>query len=319
MLGAMDDPDRAALSASPADEGEVTLDGLPFSEVLDGLVELARSRFVSIPNVVTGISELDECVGPIEPGRALVVASADRIDGTTLALQIALRAALARRPVTVASGRCRPAVVGHRLLVLASGVDGLDLLHGRLPESAWAQLGRAVQRLASLDLRITDAITMSRLESIAGGGSDDGQRVPLVIVDGASELLCQPQRSRHLRGVIEGSATAWVFTVRSRCHRGAHLDGPATFDGGATDFADSVVALVRRGDVVVAEIENKHGWRSEVELYERRYGLGYFGRADRADAHVLDPGGERFTAFGAEVDGRERNSSERGVIVGIRL
>jgi DnaB-like helicase C terminal domain len=308
MLGNVSDPSPATTGPLGC-RGHDALDDSPrLADMLVDLVKLTQSRFAAIPNGVTGIAQLDACLSPIEPGSALVIASSKPVDGMTLALQIALRAALANHPVVVASSRHRPELIAHRLLALAAGVDGCHLLHGRLPETAWYQLGRAVRRLASVDIRITHDTTIARLESIASGGRvDDRQRVPLVIVAGACHLLRQSKHgsdARRVRRLVAESARAWVFTTRSGHRGGWHSAGSTPTADESEGVADTIVELTRRGAEVVAEIENGYGWTGEVELHERRCGLGYFGRADYTDADVLGAGGERCSALREEFSGQ---------------
>jgi hypothetical protein len=309
MLGDMSDPSPAITSPLGAHGHDGALDdSWRLADMLVDLVKLTESRFAANQDGATGIAQFDACLSPIEPGSALVIASSKPVDGTTLALQIALRAALANHRVVAASSRCRPELIAHRMLALAAGVDGRHLLHGRLRETAWHQLGRAVRRLASVDIRITHDTTISRLESIAGAGRGDGrQRVPLVIVDGAGHLLRQSKLdsdARHVRRLVAESGQAWIFTVRSSDRDGWHSVGspPAAYEG--EGVADTVVDLTRRGAGVVAEIENGYGWTAEVELHERRFGLGYFGCADYTDAEVLGAGGEGSSALGEEFSGQ---------------
>lgn len=249
-------------------------------------------RYASVPIGPTGISELDDLIGSLEPGLALVSASPLPMDATTLALQIVVRAAADGRSVMVVSNRLGRAVLSERLLALAAGIDGAKLLQGRLSELDWRRLGQAEATLSSDVALAGPALTVDDLERLAGRRAQEPAGPSLIVVDGVEPLLTsQPRRAaiQRLGQTVANSGQVWLFTTHISANATAH-DGsdPTWCRGLGHGLGDVVVCLRRHSGHVLARVEHGHGWAGELRLHQHRRGGRYFGLVDglNADDHV---------------------------------
>lgn len=209
----------------------------------------------------TGLSDLDELLGPLRPGTLTVVASRPGVGQTTFALQTALAAASRSVPTLVASNDLDRHELIVRLLMLESGVDGTAIREGRLNEAAWRRLGRAMTRL---DLPVGLAVgvdTMDGLDAAAAEFRQHNGTPGLVVVDQATRLVGNASDVDEVGRVLRRLGTmavehdgAMVATARST------LLGSAMED--VADAAAVIICLEARVDgrtVDASVVRNRFG------------------------------------------------------------
>ena len=255
--------------------------------MLRRVVDRIERRFADSKPAVTGISDLDELLSPLESGDMLIITARHLVDITTLALQVVVRAARSGRHVTVVVRRGSMELIAERLLVLVSGVDGRRVTHGRLNGLDWHDLGGAIAQLERHDIRLLEL--------------DDDQAdtsVPLLplgadtaLVDTVLVFIGMPARWRVTPVDHSGAASG----DRPSVVVAASDEVIAAYDGRVAEghLADSCRVRLRRShDQVSALVTNSYGWHATVPLHERPGGRGYFGAAAGRDENRAGDGGE---------------------------
>jgi replicative DNA helicase len=129
------------------------------STLQDSLTHLEAlfERDGPLTGVPTGFRDLDEVLLGWQPSNLIVVAARPGQGKTAFALGTATHAALhERRPVVFFSMEMGYLELTQRILAAEAGVDSRLLRTGRIPETDWTRISKAVGRLADAPLFIDD-------------------------------------------------------------------------------------------------------------------------------------------------------------------
>ncbi len=111
-------------------------------------LEATFERGDSITGTATGYHDLDEMLSGLQPSTLNIVGARPAIGKTAFALGMATHIAqTTARPVLVFSLEMGHAELTQRILSSEAKVDSTKLRTGRLNESDWAKIGRAIGRL----------------------------------------------------------------------------------------------------------------------------------------------------------------------------
>ena len=120
-------------------------------ELLQGAMDRLEATFErgdSITGTATGYHDLDEMLSGLQPSTLNIVGARPAIGKTAFALGMATHIAqTTARPVLVFSLEMGHAELTQRILSSEAKVDSTKLRTGRLNESDWAKIGRAIGRL----------------------------------------------------------------------------------------------------------------------------------------------------------------------------
>jgi replicative DNA helicase len=181
--------DRAESMVFEVAERRVTDSLMPLKELLsDSLDRLERlyERGESITGVPTGYTDLDERLSGLQPSSLVIIGARPSMGKTAMALGIAANAAMdGHVPVLFFSLEMSHSEVTQRLLCSEARVDATRVRNGRLHESDWPKISKAIGRLGEAELFIDDNPNVTvmeirakarRLKSRVGG-------LGLIIVD----------------------------------------------------------------------------------------------------------------------------------------
>ncbi len=141
-----------AASARPADP-----DARPLGEIVAEIYAQA-GQSPAPGGLSTGFAELDKILGGLRPGGLFILAARPGLGKTSFVLNVALRAALQQRKrVAIFSLEMTAEELGLRLLAQYSALPMERIRSGRLLEEEWSTLGRAVEALQALELRVNDS------------------------------------------------------------------------------------------------------------------------------------------------------------------
>jgi replicative DNA helicase len=129
------------------------------STLQDSLAQLEAlfERDGQLTGVPTGFRDVDEVLLGWQPSNLIVVAARPGQGKTAFALGTAVHAALeVGRPVVFFSMEMGYLELTQRILAAEAGVDSRLLRTGRIPETDWSKISRAVGRLAEAPLFIDD-------------------------------------------------------------------------------------------------------------------------------------------------------------------
>jgi len=149
--------------------------------VFDNLSEAASSGN-AIPGIPTGLPDLDRTILGLNKSELILIAARPGMGKTSIALNIALHAALSqRKTVAIFSLEMSKEQMVTRLLSRAALVPAQNLLTGQLSEQQWRDIADAAQSLSATDIRIDDNPTLTVSDMNA-----QCRRVPnldLVVID----------------------------------------------------------------------------------------------------------------------------------------
>jgi replicative DNA helicase len=125
------------------------------SQSLDRLEEL-YGRGETITGVPTGFTDLDANLAGLQPSNFIVVGARPSVGKTAFALGIAANAALTGTPVLFFSLEMSHLELAQRVLCAEARVDATRMRNGRLLESDWSKISKAIGRIGDAPLHIDD-------------------------------------------------------------------------------------------------------------------------------------------------------------------
>jgi replicative DNA helicase len=154
------------------------------AKVFDRLTKLAKSHEV-VTGVPTGYSRLDQLTAGLQPSDLIIVAARPSMGKTSLALNMAMNAALDGIPVCVFSLEMSMEQLMMRMLAAKARVDASRMRRPAiLNDEDWAHLMKAADDLSRAPLFIDDTPSLSTLELRARTRRLKAERdIGLVIVD----------------------------------------------------------------------------------------------------------------------------------------
>ena len=133
---------------------------LPVSTVVQNVFDelnAAAEAGSRIPGVPTGFQDLDSVTLGLNRAELIILAARPGMGKTSLALNIALHAALKeQKSVAVFSLEMSREQLVTRLLSRAASIPSKNLLTGQLTEQQWRDIAAAAQELSGADIRIDD-------------------------------------------------------------------------------------------------------------------------------------------------------------------
>jgi len=199
--------DVAELGYSPLDDIEKTIDSAesmmfavaqrrntdslsPLAPLLDASLEQLEKLFErgdSVTGTPTGYVDLDTQLAGLQPGALIVVGARPAMGKTAFALGLAAHAAVReQRPVLFFSLEMSHLELTQRLIASEARIDATKLRTGRLTDSDWTKITKAMGRLGEGQLWIDDnpALTVTEIRSKARRLQDRlDQPLGLIVVD----------------------------------------------------------------------------------------------------------------------------------------
>lgn len=162
----------------------VSVSGL-MSSAMEQIAQYQEQRG-TVTGLTTGFRDLDETIDGLHPSELAILAARPSMGKTSLALNIALRAAMdSERGVLIYSLETDRKQIMQNMLCMEARVDSHVLRRGRLSETAYRDLSSAASRIYNTNIHIDDTPGMSIME-LRGGVRRARQRntaLGLVIVD----------------------------------------------------------------------------------------------------------------------------------------
>lgn len=116
--------------------------------------------------MLTGISDLDYCTGGLFDGEMTVIAARPSVGKTALGLYIAMKLTKEGRKVHFVSREMSTNAIGMRVLSMASGVNTGQIKAGKITDTQWTNIMRAMKEYSKIDLIIdTESKTPSDIKA----------------------------------------------------------------------------------------------------------------------------------------------------------
>jgi replicative DNA helicase len=116
--------------------------------------------------MLTGISDLDYCTGGLFDGEMTVIAARPSVGKTALGLYIATKLTKEGRKVHFVSREMSTNAIGMRVLSMASGVNTGQIKAGKITDTQWTNIMRAMKEYSKIDLIIdTESKTPSDIKA----------------------------------------------------------------------------------------------------------------------------------------------------------
>ena len=246
---------------------------VPLSEVLGTWREAsgAANPLADPPLPLTGYSDLDRMIGPLDEGDLLVLGSRPGLGKSSLLLNICTNVAKAGHTCGIVSPTMHRQQVAMRLLMVESGVDSRHLTLGLLSEQDQDDVASAVGLLSETSIfiddtpsqsvdeirskarrlkadRALDFLLVDDLQSIRGAGTTVTKRVGDV-----ARMLKVTARELQLPVL---ACSQLHRAVASRIHERPQLDDLR--DSGEIEESADVVILLYREHAVFSEDDWKH-------------------------------------------------------------
>lgn len=183
----MDEAESAIFAIAQRRSTETLAELVPLLEAsLTHLEELAE-RGDDVTGTPTGYTELDRLLAGLQPGALIVVGARPGMGKTAFALGIAAHAAIREKlPVLFFSLEMGHMEITQRLIAAEARVDSSKMRTGRLADSDWSKITKAIGRLGEGTMWIDDnpAVSLMEIRSKARRLQDRvGQPLGLVVVD----------------------------------------------------------------------------------------------------------------------------------------
>lgn len=183
----MDEAESAIFAIAQRRNTETLAELVPLLEAgLSHLEELAE-RGDEVTGTPTGYTQLDRLLAGLQPGALVVVGARPGMGKTAFALGIAAHAAIREQlPVLFFSLEMGHMEITQRLIAAEARVESSKMRTGRLSDSDWSKITKAIGRLGEGKMWIDDnpAVTLMEIRSKARRLQDRlGQPLGLVVVD----------------------------------------------------------------------------------------------------------------------------------------
>ncbi len=183
----MDEAESAIFAIAQRRNTDRLVELVPLLEAsLTHLEELAE-RGDEVTGTPTGYTELDRLLAGLQPGSLVVIGARPGMGKTAFALGLAAHAAIREKlPVLFFSLEMGHMEITQRLIAAEARVDSTKMRTGRLSDSDWSKITKAIGRLGEGTMWIDDnpAVTLMEIRSKARRLQDRvGQPLGLVVVD----------------------------------------------------------------------------------------------------------------------------------------
>ncbi|HEY0290307.1 MAG TPA: replicative DNA helicase [Pseudomonas sp.] len=185
--------------------GHQTADFVDVNHMLSQVVDIIDVRFntgESVTGVPTGLSDLDELTGGLQPADLILLAARPSMGKTSLALNF-VDAALQKDPsstVQIYSLEMPAQALIFRLLAILGHLDSQKLIRGQLEDEDWPKLSSAVHRINSYGERLviddSAGLTPSALRARARRATRRFGKPALIMIDYLQMMQCPGQENR---------------------------------------------------------------------------------------------------------------------------
>lgn len=143
------------LSVAGSDSAD---DGAAFGDVLEGVVDCTNEILTTDGDVglKTGLTALDELIGPMMPGQLIVIAGSAGMGKTSLALQVCVMVAQQGIPVEIFSLEMAADELGRRALSSFSEISSDKIAEANLTNHEMEKLVDAQRRFKDLPIYVDD-------------------------------------------------------------------------------------------------------------------------------------------------------------------
>jgi replicative DNA helicase len=152
--------DEAETKVFEVAEDRVVDSTRPLGDLLPLAMDKLQETFErgdSITGVATGYNDLDEILSGLQPSTLNIIGARPAMGKTALGLGLATHVAkTTNKPVLVFSLEMGHAELTQRILSSEAEVESQKLRTGRLQESDWTKIGRAINRIDSIPLYLDD-------------------------------------------------------------------------------------------------------------------------------------------------------------------
>ncbi|MGH2447807.1 MAG: replicative DNA helicase [Chloroflexota bacterium] len=166
----------------------VTRDFEPLSNILaqvEGQLDLTREPGSELTGVTTGFIDLDRLTGGLQRSDLIILAARPAMGKTALGLAIAHAVATrAHMPVGIFSVEMAADQVARRFISIEAQLDSQKLRTGRLTQTDWDTLARAMGTLSDAPIFIDDTPALSAIEMRSKARRLDAEQgLGLIVVD----------------------------------------------------------------------------------------------------------------------------------------
>src|SRR3954467_10558167 len=128
-------------------------------------MELLSREGTSLTGTPSGFKDLDEITGGFQPGNLIILAARPSMGKSALVTNIAENAAIDHsKPVALFSLEMSETELAQRFVASQGRIFGDKLRKGRVPDSEWPKVLRAVEKLAAAPIFIDDSSDIGVLE-----------------------------------------------------------------------------------------------------------------------------------------------------------
>ena len=272
-----------------------------------------RGQILGIP---TGLAGLDTLLGGFQPSDLVILAARPSVGKTSLALNVALHAAVhERKRVAIFSLEMSREQLALRLLSSETGINPRPLQTGFMEETDWSKIAKVMNDMASAKMWVDDSPTLSVMElrTKARRLEVEQQGLDLVIVDylqlmQASTPTREPNRVQEVSEISRGLKNLArelkvPVLALSQLSRNVEQRGSAEprlsdlrESGSLEQDADVVIFLYRAEGEPIADADlelvkakiakHRNGPIGEVPLQFRRTHTRFYGVAARDEVEV---------------------------------
>lgn len=132
-------------------------------KTLDQINEMSL-REGGITGITTGLADLDKQLSGFQKSDLVLIAARPSMGKSTLALNMALSAALEQKSVAIFSLEMSKMQLTQRFLSQLSHINLQDIISGKIPEESFEQLGQAINILEDAPIYIDDTSSISLTE-----------------------------------------------------------------------------------------------------------------------------------------------------------
>ncbi len=164
-------------------------DLLPISEVLRRAHEKLEERYKnkgSITGLETGLTDFDRMTTGFQPGEMIILAARPSVGKTTLALNMALNAAMKTKKAIAIFNMEMPAEeIANRLISQAGQINGYKLQTGKMQDNDWKRYNEALSQLAETNIYIEDntSATIQEIRAKCRRLANSKEGLGLIVID----------------------------------------------------------------------------------------------------------------------------------------
>ena len=184
---------------------------------LENLNQIHEQRR-AVVGVPTGFRDLDAITGGLQRSDLIIIAAPPSVGKTSLALSIALNAAVkCRHAIGIFSLEMNRRQVVQRLLAMSAGIDQQRLRTGQMEQEEWKRLTTAAKMLSEAKIWIDDTADLSTVQlRTRARHFVEAYHVQLIIVDYVHLMQSNVNGKRHENRVQEVGEISRSLKVLAR-------------------------------------------------------------------------------------------------------